>query len=34
LGRSAVKTHQQINTVFTVCPGRKFPMKELLGMIT
>jgi len=33
LGRSAVKTHQQINTVFTVCPGRKFPMMDLLGMI-
>ncbi len=33
LGRSAVKTHQQINTVFTVCPGRKFPIKELLGMV-
>jgi len=33
LGRSAVKTHQQINTVFTLCPGRKFPWKDLMGMI-
>ncbi len=33
LGRSAVKTHQQINTIFTVCPGRNFPFKALLGMI-
>lgn len=33
LGRSAVRTHQQINTVFTICPGRKFPLKQLMGMI-
>lgn len=33
LGRSAIKTHQQINTVYTVCPGRKFPLRELLTMI-
>lgn len=33
LGRAAVKTHQQINTVFTVCPGRRFPFRDLMGMI-
>ncbi len=33
LGRSAIKTHQQINTVFTICPGRNFPVKKLLEMV-
>lgn len=33
LGRSAVKTHQQINPVFTRCPGRRFPVKSLLEMV-
>lgn len=33
LGRSAVKTHQQINTIYTRCPGRRFPVKTLLGMV-
>lgn len=33
LSRSAVKTHQQINTVYTRCPGKRFPVKTLLGML-
>ncbi|HAV63072.1 MAG TPA: hypothetical protein DCY13_12000 [Verrucomicrobiales bacterium] len=34
LSRNAVKTHQQINTVFTRCPGRKFPVKKLMEMVS
>ena len=30
LSPSAVKTHQQINTVKTLCPGRNFPTKSFL----
>jgi LysM repeat protein len=30
---SAVKTHQQINTVYTACPGRKFPVNSVKGML-
>jgi LysM repeat protein len=30
LSTSAVKTHQQINTVHTRCPGKLFPVEELL----
>ncbi len=33
LSKAAVKTHQQINTVSTRCPGRKFPVKSLLEMV-
>lgn len=33
LSHSAVKTHQQINTIFTRCPGRRFPVKALFGML-
>jgi len=33
LDRSAVRTHQQINTVFTRCPGRRFPVKELMELV-
>lgn len=31
LGLDAVKTHQEINTVFTRCPGKKFPGKTLMA---
>lgn len=30
LTSDAIKTHQQINPVFTRCPGRRFPAKEFL----
>lgn len=30
LGTSAVRTHQQINTIHTRCPGRHFPTKDFL----
>ncbi len=30
LGHSAVKTHQQINPIYTRCPGRLFPTKTFL----
>lgn len=30
LGLDAIKTHQQINPVYTRCPGRHFPLKALL----
>jgi LysM repeat protein len=33
LTRAAVKTHKQINPVSTLCPGRKFPVRELMGMV-
>jgi LysM repeat protein len=33
LGRSAIKTHQQINTVFTRCPGRRFPVEALMKLV-
>lgn len=33
LSLSAVKTHQQINTVFTRCPGKQFPMKDFLEVL-
>lgn len=33
LKASAVKTHQQINEVFTRCPGTKFPTKSFLSDI-
>jgi N-acetylmuramoyl-L-alanine amidase/LysM domain len=33
LGISAVKTHQQINVVYTRCPGRQFPLKTFMGMV-
>lgn len=30
LSPNAIKTHQQINVVHTRCPGRNFPLKDLL----
>jgi hypothetical protein len=30
LSTSAVKTHQQINTIYTRCPGRQFPMAQFM----
>ena len=30
LGPDAVKTHQQINPIYTRCPGRYFPTKSFL----
>lgn len=33
LSRSAVKTHQQINTIYTVCPGKKFPITSLKKLL-
>ena len=33
LSVSAVQTHQQINTVYTRCPGRHFPSRDLLARL-
>jgi LysM repeat protein len=33
LTKAAVKTHRQINTVPTLCPGKRFPVKALLEMV-
>lgn len=33
LSVTAVKTHQQINVVSTRCPGRHFPLRELLARL-
>lgn len=33
LTKAAVKTHRQINTVSTRCPGKKFPVRALLEMV-
>ena len=33
LGKSTIKTHQQINTLPTQCPGHRFPFKQVLSMI-
>lgn len=33
LPRTSIKTHQQINTVFTRCPGKKFPFKGLMALL-
>lgn len=33
LGVSAVQTHQQINTVYTRCPGKLFPSRDLLSRL-
>lgn len=33
LSKAAVKTHQQINTVYTACPGKKFPINTVRKML-
>jgi len=33
LSVAAVKTHQQINTVYTACPGKKFPVNSVKLML-
>ncbi len=33
LTKAAVKTHKQINTVSTRCPGKRFPVKALLELV-
>jgi len=33
LSLGAVKTHQQINTVYTACPGKRFPIKTVKEML-
>ena len=33
LTAKAVKTHQQINTVYTECPGKKFPVSSLKKLL-
>jgi LysM repeat protein len=33
LSTSSVETHQQINTVYTECPGRKFPVSKLKKLL-
>lgn len=33
LSPAAVKTHQQINTVYTACPGKRFPIKSLKELL-
>jgi N-acetyl-anhydromuramyl-L-alanine amidase AmpD len=33
LRSSAVKTHQQINVLYTRCPGRHFPTKSFLASV-
>ena len=33
LTKEAVKTHKQINTVSTRCPGKRFPVKALLELV-
>ena len=33
LPASAVKTHQQINVLYTRCPGRNFPTKSFLDSL-